>query len=53
MTKGFVECRRVEDEFIKAHPTTPELKQKLERAHEQMLSRRDRAIQGEIRGDLP
>jgi uncharacterized protein (DUF433 family) len=34
------ERRRVEDEFIKAHPAAPEVKEKLERAREQMLSRR-------------
>lgn len=38
--KDLVERRRIEDEFIKAHPGPPELKQKLERAREQMLSRR-------------
>ncbi len=38
--KDLVERRRIEDEFIKTHPAPPELKQKLERAREQMLSRR-------------
>ncbi|MBI1898182.1 MAG: DUF433 domain-containing protein [Acidobacteria bacterium] len=38
--KDLVERRRIEDEFIKTHPAPPELKQKLERAREQMLARR-------------
>src|SRR6266542_3491397 len=38
--KDLVERRRIEDELIKTHPAPPELKQKLERAREQMLSRR-------------
>jgi uncharacterized protein (DUF433 family) len=37
--KDLAERRRAEDEFIKAHPASPGLKQKLERAHEQMSSR--------------
>ena len=38
--KDLAERRRVEDEFTRTHPAPPELKQKLERAREQMLSRR-------------
>ena len=38
--KDMSERRRVEDEFIKTHPTPSGLKQKLERAREQMVSRR-------------
>ncbi len=38
--KDLAERRRVEDEFIKTHPAPQELKQKMERAREQMLSRR-------------
>jgi uncharacterized protein (DUF433 family) len=34
-----VERRRIEDEFTKRHAAPPELKQNLERAREQMLSR--------------
>ena len=34
------ERERVEDEFSKTHPAPPELKEKLERARQQMLSRR-------------
>ena len=35
-----VERQRIEDEFTKRHAPPPELKQKLERAREQMLARR-------------
>jgi hypothetical protein len=39
--KDMAELRRIEDEVIKAQPPLPpELQQKLERAREQMLSRR-------------
>ena len=39
--RDMVERRRIEEEFIKSQPPLPpELKQKLERAREQMLSRR-------------
>ena len=38
--RDLVERRRVEDEFTRTHPAPPELKQKLERAREQVLSRR-------------
>jgi uncharacterized protein (DUF433 family) len=38
--KDMAERRRIEDDFIKRHPDPPGLKQKLERAREQMLSRR-------------
>lgn len=38
--RDLVERRRVEDEFTGTHPAPPELKQKLERAREQVLSRR-------------
>jgi len=38
--RDLVERRRVEGEFTGTHPAPPELKQKLERAREQMLSRR-------------
>jgi uncharacterized protein (DUF433 family) len=34
------ERQRVEDQFTRTHPTPPDLKRKLERAREQMLSRR-------------
>ena len=37
--KDLVERRRIEDEFTKRHAAPPELKQNLERAREQMLSR--------------
>jgi uncharacterized protein (DUF433 family) len=38
--KDLAERRCIEDEFIKTHPAPPELRQKLERARDQMLSRR-------------
>lgn len=38
--RDMVERRRVEEEFERTHPAPPELKQKLDRAREQMLSRR-------------
>jgi uncharacterized protein (DUF433 family) len=38
--KDMAERRRVEEEFIRNHPNPPGLKQKLEHAREQMLSRR-------------
>jgi len=38
--RDLVERRRVEDEFTRTHLAPPELKQKLERAREQILSRR-------------
>ena len=34
------ERERLEDEFIKAHPAPPHLKEKLERARQQLLTRR-------------
>jgi uncharacterized protein (DUF433 family) len=34
------EHKRAEEEFIKTHPTPPHLKEKLERARQQMLARR-------------
>ena len=34
------ERRRVEDEFTKTHPAPPHLKEKLERARQQLLARR-------------
>jgi len=37
--KDLVERQRIEDEFTKRHAAPPELKQKLERVREQMLSR--------------
>ncbi len=39
--KDLVERRRIEDEFIKTHPAPLELRQKLGRAREQVLSRRN------------
>ena len=38
--RDIAERRRLEDEFTRTHPAPPELKRKLERAREQMLSRR-------------
>ena len=38
--RDMAERERVEAEFSKAHPAPPELKQKLDQAREQMLSRR-------------
>jgi uncharacterized protein (DUF433 family) len=38
--KDLVERRRIEDEFTRTHPAPPELKEKLERAREQLLARR-------------
>jgi uncharacterized protein (DUF433 family) len=38
--KDLAERRRIEEEFVKANPTPPELSQKLKRAREQLLSRR-------------
>jgi hypothetical protein len=35
-----VERERAEDEFTKTHPAPPHLKQKLERARQQLLARR-------------
>ncbi len=35
-----VERKRVEDEFTSTHPAPPHLKEKLERAREQLLARR-------------
>jgi uncharacterized protein (DUF433 family) len=37
--KDMAERDRVEDEFTKAHPTPPHLKEKLERARQQLLAR--------------
>ena len=36
-----VERRRIKDEFIKTHPSPVDLRQKLERAREQTISRRN------------
>jgi uncharacterized protein (DUF433 family) len=38
--KDLAERRRTEDDFVKKHPAPRGLKEKLERAREQMLSRR-------------
>lgn len=38
--KDMAARRRVEDEFTRTHPAPPELKRKLDRAREQLLSRR-------------
>jgi uncharacterized protein (DUF433 family) len=38
--KDIAERRRVEDEFTKTHPAPPHLKEKLERARQQLLARR-------------
>ena len=38
--KDAADREREEDEFIAAHPAPPELKEKLERTRQQMLSRR-------------
>ena len=38
--KDIAELRRIEEEFMKAHPNPPGLKQKLLERREQMLSRR-------------
>jgi hypothetical protein len=38
--KDIAERRRLEEEFERTHPAPPELKQKLDRAREQILSRR-------------
>ena len=38
--EDIVERRRVEDEFTKTHPAPPHLKEKLDRARQQMLARR-------------
>jgi hypothetical protein len=41
--QDMLDRRRIEEEFIKAQPPlSPELKEKLDRAREQMLSRADR-----------
>ena len=38
--KDMAERERVEDEFTKTHPAPPHLKEKLERARQQLLARR-------------
>jgi uncharacterized protein (DUF433 family) len=38
--EDIVERKRVEDEFTKTHPAPPHLKEKLERARQQLLARR-------------
>jgi uncharacterized protein (DUF433 family) len=38
--EDMAERRRVEDEFTRTHPAPPELKEKLDRARQQMLARR-------------
>ncbi|MBZ5624670.1 MAG: DUF433 domain-containing protein [Acidobacteriia bacterium] len=38
--KDTAERKRVEDEFTKTHPAPPHLKEKLERARQQLLARR-------------
>src|SRR5258707_9642421 len=38
--QDIVERERVEDEFTRTHPAPPELKEKLERARQQLLARR-------------
>jgi Protein of unknown function (DUF433) len=38
--KDIAEREREEEEFIKSHPTPPELKAKLERARQQLLAQR-------------
>jgi uncharacterized protein (DUF433 family) len=38
--KDIAELDRVEDEFTKTHPAPPHLKEKLERARQQLLARR-------------
>lgn len=39
--KDLLERRRVEDDYMRTHPAPPELKQKLEGARGQVLSRRN------------
>ncbi len=38
--EDITERKRVEDEFTKTHPAPPQLKEKLERARQQLLARR-------------
>ena len=38
--EDIAERKRVEDEFTKTHPAPPHLKEKLERARQQLLARR-------------
>ena len=38
--EDIAERERVEDEFIKTHPAPPHLKEKVERARQQLLARR-------------
>ena len=38
--EDITERKRVEDEFTKTHPAPPHLKEKLERARQQLLARR-------------
>jgi uncharacterized protein (DUF433 family) len=38
--EGIIERERVEDDFTRTHPAPPQLKEKLERARQQLLARR-------------